>query len=87
MKLSITIYSLFKDYIVHQMKNIVGGLADESEDYIERSHQDGKRSEITHIGLINFQQFQVTQLKNKDMITNLQVKLKSEQIKTNGKEI
>ena len=60
MELSITICSLFEDHIVHQMKNIVGGGADESEDYIERSHQDGKRSEIIHSGLIKFQQFQVT---------------------------
>ena len=78
---------LFEDHIVYQMEYIVGGLADKREDNIERSHQDGKRSERIHIGLINFQQFQVTQLKNKDMITNLQVKLKSHQIKTNGKEI
>ena len=36
---------LFEDYIVFQMKNSVGGLADKSEDHIERSHQDGRRSE------------------------------------------
>ena len=36
---------LFEDHIVYQMKNIVDGLADKSEDHIERGHQDGKRSE------------------------------------------
>ena len=38
---------LFKDCIVYQMKNIVGGLTDKSEDHIERAPQDGKRSEKT----------------------------------------
>ena len=33
---------LFEDYIVYQMENIVGGLADKSEDHIERSHQDDR---------------------------------------------
>ena len=36
------------------MEHIVGGLADISEDHIERSHQDGKCSEIMHCGLTNF---------------------------------
>ena len=36
---------LFEDHIVYQMENIVGGLADKSEDHIQRAHQDGKRSE------------------------------------------
>ena len=31
---------LFEDHIVYQMKNIDGGLADISEDFIERAHQD-----------------------------------------------
>ena len=30
---------LFEDHIVYQMENIVGGLADKSEDHIERAHQ------------------------------------------------
>ena len=29
---------LFEDHIVYQMENIVGALADKSEDYIERAH-------------------------------------------------
>ena len=72
---------LFEDHIVFQMENIVGGLADKSEDHIERTHQDGKRSERIYYGLINFQQSQVSQLKNNDIMTNPQVKLKSKQIK------
>ena len=32
---------IFEDHIVHQMTNIVGGLADKSEYHIIRTHQDG----------------------------------------------
>ena len=67
------------------MENIVGGLADKSEDHIERDHQDGKRSEKIYRGLTNFQQSQISQLKCNDMMTNVQVKLKSEQIKHESK--
>ena len=31
---------LFEDQIVYQMKNMVGGLADKSEDYFERYYQN-----------------------------------------------
>ena len=72
---------LFEDHIVFQMENIVGGLADKSEDHIERAHQDGKRSERIYCGLTNFKQSQVSQLKNNDIMTNPQVKVKSQQIK------
>ena len=54
---------LFEDHIVHQMKNDVGGLADKSEDHIERSHQDGKQSERIYCGLTNFKQSQISQIK------------------------
>ena len=40
---------LFEDHIVYQMENIVGGLADKSEDHIERSYQDGKRIKLIYI--------------------------------------
>ena len=65
------------------MKNIVGGLADKSGDRIERHHQDSKRSEKIDCGLTNFQQSQISQLKNNDMMNNSKVKLKSGQIKKN----
>ena len=46
LKLSVTPSAhLFEDHIVYQMKNIVGGWADKSEDYIKRTHQEGKLSE------------------------------------------
>ena len=54
---------MFEDHIVYQMKNIVGGLADKSEDHNNRSYQEGKRSEIIYCGLTNFKQSQVSQLK------------------------
>ena len=47
---------LFEVHIVYQMKNIVGGLADKSEDHIERAHQDGKRSLRKYCGVTNSQQ-------------------------------
>ena len=76
---------LFEDHIVYQMKNIVGGLADKSEDHIERTHQDGKHSERIYCGLINFNQSQISQIKINNMMTNPQVKLKLEQIKNESK--
>ena len=45
---------LFEDHIVYQIKTIVGGLADKSEDHIERSHQDGKRNKKIYCGVTNF---------------------------------
>ena len=72
---------LFEDHIVHQMENIIGGLADKSEDHIERAHQDGKRSDKQYCGVTNFQQSQISKLKCNDLITNRIVKLKSQQIK------
>ena len=45
---------LFEDHIVYQMKKIDRGLADKSEDHIERAYQDSKRSKITYGGLVNF---------------------------------
>ena len=50
------------------MKHIVGSLADKSEYYIKRSHQNGKRSERIYCELTRFQQFQISQLKNNDMM-------------------
>ena len=49
----------FEDYIVYQMENIVGGLADKSEDHIKRAYQDGKRSEkkIVELQMFNNHKF------------------------------
>ena len=60
---------LFEDHIVYQMENIVGGLADKSEDHIKRAHQDGERSERIYCGLTNFQQSQTSQLTYNDLMT------------------
>ena len=76
---------LFEDHIVYQMEKNVGRLADKSEDHIERDHQDGKRSERIYCGLTNFQQLQISQLKCNDLMTNPQVKLKSEKIEDETK--
>ena len=51
---------LFEGHIVYQLKNIVGGLANKSEEHIERAHQDGKCSERIYCGLTNFQQSQIS---------------------------
>ena len=45
---------LFEDYIVYQMKDIVGGLADKREYHIKRAHKYGKRSESINCGLTKF---------------------------------
>ena len=76
---------LFEDNIVYQMKNIVGCLADKSEDHIERAHQDNKRSERKYCGVTIFQQSQISQLKCNDLTTNYIVILKSKQIKNEKK--
>ena len=59
----------------------MGGLADKTEDHVKRVHQDGKCNERIYYGITNFQQSQISQLKDNDMMTNLKVKLKSEPIK------
>ena len=88
MKIFVTLSAnLFEDHIVYRMKNIVGGLADKSEDHIERAHQDGKRSERKYCEVTNFQQSQISQLKCNDLITNRIIILKSKQIKNETKQI
>ena len=77
---------LFEDHIIHQMKNIVGKLADKSEVHIKRGYQDCKRSETIYCSLTIFQQSQTLQLKINKMRTNHIVKLKSEQIKEETKK-
>ena len=42
------------------MENIVGGVADKKDDHIERSHQDGKRSERMYCEFTNFKQSQIS---------------------------
>ena len=74
---------LLKDHIFIKWKILWVGLTDISKDHIERHHQNSKRSEKIDCGLKKFQQSQISQLKNNDMMTNSKVKLKSEQIKKN----
>ena len=76
---------LFENNIVYQMKNIDGGLANRSDDHVERAHKDSKRSERKCCGVTNFQQSQIFQLKCNDLITNRMVILKSNQIKSETK--
>ena len=45
---------LFENNIVYQIRNIAGGLADNSEDHIETAHQDSKGSERIYCGLTDF---------------------------------
>ena len=76
---------LFEDYIVHQMVNIVDGLADKNKYHIESAYQDGKCSERIYSGVTNFKQSQLSQIKSNDMKTNSHVKLKTEQINNESK--
>ena len=50
------------------MENEMGYLADKI--HTERGYQDGKRSEKMYCRIINVQQFQISQLKSNDMMTN-----------------
>ena len=76
---------LFEDYIVYQMKNNVGSLANKNEDRIERAHQDDKRIQRKYYGVNFFQQSQISQLKCNNLMTNPIVILKSKQIKNEKK--
>ena len=58
-----------------------------SEDHIERAHQNGKRSERIYYGLTNFKHSQISKIKGNNMMTNPQVKFKSEQIKSGIKSV
>ena len=81
-RIKITCYniSLYLKTILSIKWKILWVIADKSEDRIERSQQDGKRSERIYCGLTKFQQFQISRQKNNDMITNQTIKLKPEQI-------
>ena len=52
---------------------------------ILRAHEDGKSSESIYIGLTTLKHSQILKIKSNDMMTNPQVKLKSEQIKKESK--
>ena len=60
--------NLLEDHIVYQMENIVGGLADKKEDYIERAYQDRKCSESIYYSNLT--------LEKNDTKTDPKVKLK-----------
>lgn len=44
------------------MRNIIGGLAEKTEDHIERAHQDGMRIARSYIDVTNFRQSQTSQV-------------------------
>ena len=47
---------LLEDHILNQMISIEGGIADKTEDHIERSHQVGKRLERRYQCVADFTQ-------------------------------
>ena len=72
---------LLEDNILTQMNSIDGGIADKTEDHIERSHQVGKHFEQRYTCVTDFTQLQTSQIKLQDLLFNLMVKVKLEQVK------
>ena len=57
LKLPVTLsVHLLEDHILNQMITIKGGIADKTEDHIERSHQVGKRFDQRHKYVTDFTQ-------------------------------
>ena len=69
---------LLEDHILNQMSSIEGGIADKIEDYIERSHEVGKRLERMYQCVTDFTQSQSSQIKLQDLLSNHIVEVKSE---------
>ena len=67
-----------EDHILNQMSSIEGGIADKIEDYIERSHEVGKRLERMYQCVTDFTQSQSSQIKLQDLLSNHIVEVKSE---------
>ena len=76
-----SISSLLEDHILNQMITKNGGIADETGDHIERSHQVGKCFDQRCKYVTDFTQSQTSQIKLQDLLTNPIVKMKSEEIK------
>ena len=57
---------LLEDHILNQMITIKGGIADKTEDHIERSHQVGKRFDQRYKCVTDFTQSQTSQIKLQD---------------------
>ena len=55
LKLSVTpLAHLCENYIIFQMINIIAGLANKSDDYIERDHQDGMKISRIYADITDF---------------------------------
>ena len=63
------------------MITIKGGIADKTEDHLERSHQVGRRYERRYKCGTDFTQAQDSQLKLQDLLSNPTVEIKSDEIK------
>ena len=58
-----------KDHILTQMNYVDGGIADKTEDHIERSHQVGKRFEQRYKYVTDFTQSQTSQIKLQEVLS------------------
>ena len=72
---------LLEDHILNQMSSVEGGIANNTEDHIEKSHQVGKRLERIYQCVTDFTQSQTSQIKVQYLLSNPIVETKSEQIK------
>ena len=72
---------LLEDHILKQMITIKGGIADKTEDHIERRYQVGKCFDQRNKCVTNFTQSQTLQIKLQGLLSNPIIKMKSEEIK------
>ena len=61
---------VLEDHILTQMNSIDGGIADKTEDHIERSYQVGKRLEQRYSCLTDFTQSHTSQINLQDLLSN-----------------
>ena len=72
---------LLEDYLLKQMITIKGGIADKTEDHIERRYQVGKCFDQRNKCVTNFTQSQTLQIKLQGLLSNPIIKMKLEEIK------
>ena len=69
---------LLKDHILTKMNSIDGGIADKTENHIERRHQVAKCLEQRYKCVTDFTQSQTSQINLQDLLSNPIIEIKSE---------
>lgn len=76
---------ILEDHAVDQMLRL-GGIGDYLEDFIELSHQSGKRSEVRTKGLINFEQRHKSQMQGERRRTDVDVQQRIAEVNDSGRK-